>query len=98
MAGSRTSTPRSRYACQAAPASANRPNSTKFASLGTAVSPCAGSAATIRSRSALIAATLASSSGACASATRATAWVSAERWYGSRTSCTASTTAGSAAR
>ncbi len=37
-------------------------------------------------------------SAACRSAARAAAWVSTDRWYGNRTSCSASTTAGAAAR
>ncbi len=51
-----------------------------------------------RSRSATRVATLPSVSSACRSAARAAAWVSDDRWYGSRTSSIASITAGAATR
>jgi hypothetical protein len=95
---SRTRTPRSSSACQVRAGSANGPNSRKLASVGTTCRPRARSSATIRSRCALTCSTVPSSSSACASAVRAAAWVSALRWYGSRTSRSASTTAGLAAR
>src|SRR5882757_1923542 len=76
---SRISTPSSSNARHVAPASANPPNSTKLASLGTDRSPSRGSSAMIRSRCALISSTVASRSGPCARATRAAAWVSADR-------------------
>ena len=55
-------------------------------------------ASVTRSRSAISVATLPSVSSAWRSAARAAAWVSDDRWYGSRTSSIASMTAGAAMR
>ena len=55
-------------------------------------------AAVTRSRSAISVATLPRVSSACRSAARAAAWVTADRWYGNRTSSIASITAGVATR
>ena len=77
---SRTSTPRSSSACQIAWASANSPKKTKFASESGTVSPSPRSQGTRRSRSCRRARTVASGSSARASAARATAWVTADRW------------------
>src|ERR1022692_1024308 len=95
---SRISTPRSSSPCQTRWRSANSPNSQKLASGAAPARATPRSQGTTASRPARSAATVASSSPECASAARAAAWVSADRWYGSRTTCSASITAGSAAR
>ena len=53
-----------------------------------------GSSTSRRSRCALMSSTMASISAACARAAIAAAWVSADRWYGSRTSRSASVDGG----
>src|SRR5580704_13398744 len=95
---SRTSTPRSSSACQISRREPNSPNSTKLASESATDSPRVLSQATSPSRSALRVSTVASGSGASATAARATACVTADRWYGSRTSRSFSTSSGAAAR
>src|SRR6478735_8975352 len=95
---SRISTPRSSSPCQTACRSAKRPNNTKFASLSATSSPCSRNQPTVSSRSARRSSTRPSSSGACRSAASAVAWVTAERWYGSRTTRIASQISGAAAR
>ena len=82
---SRIRTPRSSRPCQIACRSSNRPNSTKFASESATVSPRSRSQTTRASRSSRSDPTCAISAGACRSAARATACVTADRWYGSRT-------------
>ena len=72
---SRISTPRSSSPCQTACRSANSPNSTKLASESATARPRPRSQATRSSRSARSAPTVASGSSRCASAARATAWV-----------------------
>src|SRR5665648_1301946 len=95
---SRINTPRSSNPCHTACRSANAPKSTKFASDSAAVHPCSRSQVTVRSRSARSPPTWAISSSVWARAARATAWVTADRWYGRRTTRSASTRAGAAAR
>ena len=68
------------------------------ASLGITRKPRSVNAFDTRSRSAISVATLPRVSSACRRAARAAAWVSDDRWYGSRTSSIASTTAGAATR
>src|SRR6202046_2032926 len=84
--------------CQILCRSSKVPNRTKLASLSAALRPLPRSHVTRASRSDLSASTLDSSSPVCASAVRATAWVTVDRWYGSRTRSSASGTAGSSAR
>ena len=95
---SRISTPRSSRPCQTACRSAYRPNSTKLASLSATSSPWPASQAAVASRSTRRSSTRASSSSACRSAASAAAWVTALRWYGSRTTRIASQISGAAAR
>src|ERR1700733_5077320 len=92
------STDRSSRLCQILCRSSKVPNRTKLASLSAALRPLPRSHVTRASRSARSACTLESSSWVCAMAVRATAWVTVDRWYGSRTRSSASGTAGSAAR
>src|SRR5690606_4597057 len=101
---SRMSTPRSNNASQTECRSSNAPNSTKFASDSATSSGrpsgCRSerSHATVSSRRSRSSETWASSSAECARAARATACVTADRWYGRRTTRSASTSSRDAAR
>src|SRR5690606_12820676 len=95
---SRMSTPRSSSPFQTACRSSKRPKRTKLASESIASRPRPRSQLTVWSRRARSSSTRASSSSACRRAASATAWLTADRWYGNRTIRKASTTAGSAAR
>src|SRR5689334_21221827 len=94
----RMRTPRSSRPCQTASRSLKTPKRMKLASLSATVRPWSRSHVTRSSRLRRSASTVASGSSRWAMAARATAWVTVDRWYGSRTSRSASITAGSAAR
>src|SRR5690606_25978089 len=94
----RTRTLRARSPSDTASRSEKVRNRTKFASDGATSCPRSVRCAARASRSVRRRATRPSSSSRWARAVRATAWVTAERWYGRRTTRTASTIAGSATR
>src|SRR5699024_5066306 len=94
----RMRTPRARSPSNAASRSVKLRNRMKFASDGATSWPRAARWVASASRSERSRATLPSSSSRWARAVRATAWVTADRWEGRRTTRTASTTAGPANR